>query len=356
MCKVLLTMKKILKTMAFDFFDRLLNSPQCSDIAKNSLVGCLRSKPELEDLSNDFSPYSELGGFTQRNYSQKKPIFITGRFRSGSTLLWNIFRHIEGITSYYEPLNERRWFDPSVRGDKVDPTHVNVDTDYWREYEGLRSQLGHLYSVKWIDRDLYMDDKSSNWDLQRYLDALIRAAPDKAVLQFNRADFRLAWLKYNFPKAKFVHIYRHPRDQWISTLMDSACFGPDSGDLSAFQNADKFYLRMWVRDLQHWFPFLKDWSRHPYYHFYFLWKLSFLFGQNYCQHSIKFENLVTKPRSVLEPLFSDLDIEEPPWDRILSVISTPKMGKWNEYASESWFQKIEYECEQEMQLFFGWEK
>ena len=42
---------------------------------------------------------------------RRPPIFITARFRTGSTLLWNIFRHIEGCTAYYEPFNERRWFD-----------------------------------------------------------------------------------------------------------------------------------------------------------------------------------------------------------------------------------------------------
>jgi hypothetical protein len=42
-------------------------------------------------------------------------VFITGRFRSGSTLLWNIFRNIEGFNAYYEPFNERRWFDQGAR-------------------------------------------------------------------------------------------------------------------------------------------------------------------------------------------------------------------------------------------------
>jgi hypothetical protein len=32
-----------------------------------------------------------------------RPIFITARFRSGSTLLWNMFRRLRGYRAYYEP-------------------------------------------------------------------------------------------------------------------------------------------------------------------------------------------------------------------------------------------------------------
>ena len=68
-------------------------------------------------------------------------VIVTGRFRSGSTLLWNLFRQAGGFTAYYEPLNERRWFDPTARGDRTDSTHRNV-SDYWREYDGSRHSAG----------------------------------------------------------------------------------------------------------------------------------------------------------------------------------------------------------------------
>jgi len=67
-------------------------------------------------------------------------VFITARFRSGSTLLCNLFRQVDACTAYYEPFNERRWFDPSVRGNRVDPTHRDVE-DYWREYDALRRRV-----------------------------------------------------------------------------------------------------------------------------------------------------------------------------------------------------------------------
>lgn len=79
--------------------------------------------------------YPDLGRACPPGDPRPAPVFITARFRSGSTLLWNLFRHVPGCTAYYEPLNERRWFDPASRGDRVDKTHVGVE-DYWREYKG----------------------------------------------------------------------------------------------------------------------------------------------------------------------------------------------------------------------------
>jgi len=63
---------------------------------------------------------------------------------------------------------------------------------------------------------------------------------------------------------------------------------------------------------------------------------------------------MTQPRSVLESLFADMEIHNPDWDKILSIIVAPTMGKWSDYAPESCFTDIEAECEEEMQLFFGW--
>jgi len=351
-------MLESLKKNVFRIFEKLCSSSKGVSILSESVGNRIASYPqEVRKINNVASPYSTQNNMPNNSaYKDVTPVVITGRFRSGSTLLWNIFRQLEGITAFYEPLNERRWFDPTNRGESVDTTHINVKSNYWREYDGLNNHLRPLYQERWIERDLYMGEHASDWALHRYIDQLIKAAPGRPVLQFNRIDFRLPWLKRIYPKGYFIHIFRHPRDQWISTLMDPQCFGPDEGDLFAFDNADKFYLCTWVRDLQHWFPFLKDWSRHPYYHFYFIWKLSFLFGRKYCHHSIKFEDLVTQPRSVLAPLFADLEIDNPNWQRILPIITTPAMGKWKDYAAESWFMDIEAECEEEMQLYFGWER
>ena len=83
--------------------------------------GLLDSRPRLKPGAtvSHASPYPDLaGGVAVREPGHlPEAIFITGRFRSGSTLLWNLFRNTLGVTSYYEPLNERRWFDARARGE-----------------------------------------------------------------------------------------------------------------------------------------------------------------------------------------------------------------------------------------------
>ena len=85
-------------------------------------------------------PYSDLGewGGHVPTAHRSDIVFITGRFRSGSTLLWNLFRQMDNCTAYYEPFNERRWFDSSARGNRMDATHRGV-SDYWKEYDGLQA-------------------------------------------------------------------------------------------------------------------------------------------------------------------------------------------------------------------------
>ncbi len=278
------------------------------------------------------------------------PIIITGRFRSGSTLLWNLFRNVEGCTAYYEPLNERRWFDPGQRGDRVDGTHRGV-SDYWREYDGL-VQLGQFYHEDWIRRDLWLSEHAWDWNLKRYIDALIAHAPDRAVLQFNRVDFRLPWLRRHYPHAAFLHIYRHPRDQWCSTLMGDLKRVPLDLKMADFEPFDRFYLRTWVTDLKYQFPFLDERSsEHPYRQFYYLWKLSYLFGRTYCDHSIQFERLVESPDEELEAIMKAARIEDYDVARLKPLIERPALGRWREYAEASWFADHEAACEEVLATF-----
>jgi hypothetical protein len=202
-------------------------------------------------------------------------VFITARFRSGSALLWNLFRHVGGCTAYYEPLNERQWFNPATRGQHRDPTHRQVD-DYWREYQGLEAFTDY-YRSSWIDCRLFMDAGCRDIGLKRYIQTLIDHARGRAVLQFNRMDFRLPWLRYHFPGAKIVHLYRHPRDQWCSVLRGMTCYTSEH-PVDQFWDHDGFYLRRWCADLQYVFPFLDEADvSHAYELHYSLWRLSYLF-------------------------------------------------------------------------------
>jgi hypothetical protein len=258
-------------------------------------------------------------------------------------LLWNLFRHAGGFTSYYEPLNERRWFDPAARGSRVDPTHRHVE-DYWREYEGLEV-LGRYYHDGFFLHDLFLDADAWAPDLQRYIEILVERAPARPVLQFNRVDFRLPWLRSTFPNVKVVHLYRHPRDQWMSSLVDPAAC-PSTASMADFSRHDHFSLLWWTRDLGRVFPFLDEKScPHPYCLFYLVWKLSYLFGRAHGHLSIRYESLVERPRDTLAELFALLDAPHVDVEALLPLIATPRSGRWRDYAAEDWFRRHEARAE-----------
>ena len=343
-----------IRAALFSFFKKASETDDGKAIAAAALKGLLASQPDVLDGTAAFAttPYPELGQPQWMSRSLREDvIFITGRFRSGSTLLWNLFRHLDGYTAYYEPLNERRWFDPRARGDRVDRTHTHV-TEYWKEYEGL-DELGRYYHESWTSQNLLMD--STFWDpaLQRYVEILIERAPARPALQFNRIDFRLPWFRRRFPRARIIHLYRHPRDQWCSSLLDLNCFPRDAAPAD-FARHDKFYLLSWARDLRYHFPFLDPQAvSHPYQLFYYIWKLSYLFGRKYADYSLAFEELVNDPAGQLGQLFGALDIDSGYTARCQQLIVKQPLGKWKAYAPDDWFREHEATCETVLAEFLG---
>jgi len=305
--------------------------------------------PQLE---NDAPPFADLGTATREHKTRLRDdvIFITGRFRSGSTLLWHIFRRISSVTAYYEPFNERRWFETTTRGSRVDSTHLNV-TEYWSEYEGLE-RLSQYYDEAWIRRQLVMSERSWNANMQKYIEALIEASKGRPVLQFNRVDFRLPWLRRAFPRARLLHVFRHPRDQWCSTLGDIGSF-PKHGALRDFEPVDRFYLLMWARDIKRSFPFLSlDEDSHPYKLFYQIWKLSYLFGTRYADLSIALEELLADPGTQIARIFECLAVDDIDVADVVPLVKPVKTGKWRQYADDAWFSSIESEVEGTLDDYF----
>jgi hypothetical protein len=298
-------------------------------------------------------PYPELCREREepRGCHRSDVIFITGRFRSGSTLLWNLFRHVPSVTAYYEPFNERRWFDRAARGSHVDPTHLNV-SDYWAEYEGL-DVLDRYFCAQWKFRHLYMPAYAWNPQMQRYIEMLIDSARGRPVLQFNEVDLRLPWLRARFAQAKILHIFRHPRNQWCSTLGDGVAKA-GVRTLRDFASADGFYLLAWGRDLRHYFPFLTlDEGSHPYELFYQLWKLSYLFGRLYADVSIPFEHIVADPDTGVRQLLTDLCVDGYDLGKLVTLVSPIRNDRWRSCADRDSFESIEARVDATLEDYVG---
>jgi sulfotransferase family protein len=341
-------MRESLRRAAFDFFARAFSTDNGRRILADALADQLSAPAmsALESAAITESPYADLGTVPSPvDRFDAPPVFITARFRSGSTLLWNMFRQLPGCRAYYEPLNERQWFDPARRGERVDRTHLGV-SDYWREYEGL-AHLKRYYRDRWADRQLYMSDRSWDPNLKAYIEALIEAAaPQQPVLQFNRVDFRLQWLRRHFPDARIIHLYRHPRDQWCSSLVDLRSCGTNC-TVAEFAARDHFYLLSWARDLRYQFPFLDPaTAEHPYDLFYWIWKLSYVFGRRFADDSFAFEALVRSPDREIMRIVAAAGANAESIQPLKAVIAGDgSIGRWTAYADEEWFRRRESHCE-----------
>jgi hypothetical protein len=364
-----------LRGSLFKMLKKVAATDEYRAITALALNGLLPSKAELwHGLTGLPEPrYTELGQAStpDRSATRIAPVMITARFRSGSTMLWNLFRNVDGCTAYYEPLSHTRYFDAQLPAPRLDPTHRGVE-DYRAEYAGLE-ELSQLYRVQWAGRNFLMGEDFWEPDLKRFIEVMIEKAKGCAVLQCNRIDFRLPWIRRHFPHARLIHLYRHPRDQWCSTLQDNSNrlkeesaeqrSNPDffyvsrDGTFEQFARNDNYYLRVWASDLRNHFPFLDETRlSHPYELFYFIWKLSYLFGRKYCDHSVAYEDLISNPELELQQLMAAARIKIFDLDKLRSLLVKPGLNKWKSYADDAWFRKHEEYCEKILDDFLGGEQ
>lgn len=278
------------------------------------------------------------------------PIFITSRFRTGSTLLWQVFERLEGFTAYYEPLNERRWFDPSARGDGVDFSHRGTN-DYAVNYDGL-ADLAEAFDDHWAKGRLALAEIPGDVMMAMYIEALIEAAAERPVLQFNRIDFRLPFIRFAFPEAHIMHLSRAPRDTWRSTLRGIEN-NPD-WNLFLFEPYSRFYLLEWYRDLSLAFPWiLRDPKlTHPYELHYLIQRLSDLFARVYANTFVSYEALGTDLTAAMRPLLAAMGREGADLAPLGGLLS-PRREGYDHGGDEALYSEIEARVEAELARRLG---
>lgn len=277
--------------------------------------------------------------------TEPAPIFITARFRSGSTLLWNIFNQATGYHAYYEPCHDNLL--AHIKYTLPMESHRGVKS-YWTAYQDRLSSIENLHRPEFGLSRLLLE-AHEQWDeLKRYLEFLIQgAASEIPVLQFNRIDFRLPWLRVHFPAAKILHLYRNSRDSYFSMIRHL-----DRKEADNPQRGHLYDLLEWSVALADFFPFLADPAIQSMYerHYYF-WKLSYLMGHRCSDLSLSYDSDFKNDRYGGLNKLSKMGYLDPEQiENLVSLIQPQESSSWAEMHPETWFQAVENKCEQTLEV------
>jgi len=223
------------------------------------------------------------------------PIFILGRFRSGTSYFWHIFNQLPGFKAWYEPLHPQLLSQIKYTKPKVD--HVYIE-DYWASYRSIQDLAEH-HHVSFGSERLYLTAQESWPELRKYVDFLLETSADKRpILQFNRMDLRIQWLMGFYPQAKILYLHRNPIQLWCSQRKHIPVSHRDDESY-----ADAYELMQWCADLAPLLPFLTpQHGRHAFYRFYLLYRLSVIMGLHHADVVIDLDKDVFNSDNYLQKL------------------------------------------------------
>ena len=150
-----------------------------------------------------------------------KGIIATGYFRTGSTFFFSCLRQVQRFRCFYEPYHpELLEFINSLGDDDSGPDREalghSLGDDYFSEFEGLdKIALNDTYGLeRRITNQPVLHARSVHDDLFNYILFLENFANQHEqinVLQANRLNFAMPWLKSNFPDYLLILITRNPQ-------------------------------------------------------------------------------------------------------------------------------------------------
>ena len=150
------------------------------------------------------------------------PVFIHSLYRSGSTWLFDRFRHATSpYWCYQEPYHEATMWLQTHPDDLLGFDHRTsaalrhpvLDRPYFAEVHALREHVAPLFH-KGISFDSLFDT-SSCLTFHAYTRALIEFAPQRPLLQCCRSFGRVRQIRSEHGGIH-IHLWREPREQWWS--------------------------------------------------------------------------------------------------------------------------------------------
>jgi hypothetical protein len=155
----------------------------------------------------------------------RRPVFLHGMWRSGTTYVWSRFRAAPGAHAFYEPLHHglakltraRIARDTNERVTAMG--HPALEQPYFAEFEPLLSWRGvKKYSASFAFDRFALAPQDTHRPLQRYVGSLVEHAAGQgktAIVGCNRTVFRIGWLRERFGPFD-IHIDRDPYAIWRS--------------------------------------------------------------------------------------------------------------------------------------------
>ena len=267
-------------------------------------------------------------------------IFLNGRFRSGTTLLWQLFRRIPSTHAYYEPFHDAlpEYVEASL---PPDPTHVGV-VEYFAEYKDIIEELKVSHRADFGVSRLCLNPNDTHDEMLNYIKFLANAAHSKKpVFKFVRTDFRLPWIRNNFREGKIISIKRNPRDNWLSIISKT----PQEERNDDVLNTG-FDLAIWSANLAPYFPAIGHNTGHSYARHYLIWKLSSVVAKKYSDLVVDFDNdLMLNPKETIAQMLEIAEIEHENLDDLASAVDQNPSRNWQQYSNEISFSSIEQKCE-----------
>ena len=256
-------------------------------------------------------------------------------------MLWHLLRQLDDVTAYYEPCHDN--LIAHVRGETpVQESHCLV-TSYWDEYKPLMDRLPALHANAFGVSRMSLE-AADHWpELERYLRFLLEGSgPRRPVLQMNRVDFRLPWLKARFPDAIIVHLFRNPRDQWLSMTRGV----PDDRMSDPDENTN-YDLVVWAVALSEVFPFVVGpHIRHSYERHYLIWKLSYLMGVRCSTVSLSYDDdFARDPRQGVTRLLDAIGASADSVPRLAAGVRAPSHPARAPAPAQADFERMEASCD-----------